>query len=304
MAMNGSFGGFALLLMAGCSAEGPAHSCQGTQAECLFASMTFHDFDREPGPALTLSAVPTDAIRELAVRDAAPDGSQSGVRVVGPGSLSFASSGGGMDFELAWDDEFGCRPAFCFSPCPKNARCFGSSVCSPAVRDGLTNGMSHHWLTFEKPPEQTVDFILLIAPVSGPGCPEDVAPLIEEAATEITVGPPERVGVRVPGTGPDAPPDDTPPSSDPPSTCGDGLHASTAACTPLGTSGLVNTCISRAEYQSATGMSLPTAAAPDGTTGCMDTQRGVVVKPCALGSTCRVASACGGGSTLGGVCAP
>jgi hypothetical protein len=141
-----------LVLIAGCSAADPAQTCRGSAAECLFSSMTIHDFDLDPGPALPLSTVRTDAIRELAVRDAAPEGEQSGVRVTGPGSLSFAGAdGAGKELSFSWEDQFGCRPAFCFSPCPKNARCYASSSCTNVLRDGKTNAVTHHWLTFEQP---------------------------------------------------------------------------------------------------------------------------------------------------------
>lgn len=294
--MRGSYWWLGLALVAACSGESPAE-CNGTDAECLFASMTFHDFDREPGAALALSSVRTDALIDLWARDYAPESELSAVRVSGPESLSFEGAGMGEEFTLSWDDQFGCRPAFCFSSCPKNARCFAASSCSEMVRDGQTSGVTQHWLTFEKPVEHTVELDLMVAPVSGPGCPEGVAALIEAASTEIQVGPAARISVEVPGLVPGTEP---PPPAD---SCGGGLHASTAACTPLGSGGSLDTCISRSEYESRTGMSLPASAAPDGTTGCMDTQTGAVVKPCAVGSTCRVGSDCGGGSTFGGVCA-
>ncbi len=296
--MRKSYWWLGLVLVAACSGESPAE-CTGTDAECLFSSMTFHDFDLEPGPALALSSVRTDALIDLWARDYAADGELSPVRVSGPESLSFVGAGIGEGFTFSWDDSFGCRPAFCFSACPRNARCVAASSCSEMVRDGQTSGVTQHWLTFEKPVEHTVELDLMVAPVSGPGCAGGVAALLEAASTEIQVGPAARITVEVPGSGPGTGTNDEPPPTD---ACAGGLHASTAACTPLGSGGSLDTCISRSEYASATGMSLPASAAPDGTSGCMDTQRGVVVKPCAIGSTCRVGSACGGGSTFGGVC--
>ena len=68
------------------------------------------------------------------------------------------------------------------------------------------------------------------------------------------------------------------------------------------TGGVPDTCVTDAEYRSIFGTDLPATCAPQGTTGCMDTQKGALVKPCCPGLTCKVGTACGGTAVLGGTC--
>ena len=82
------------------------------------------------------------------------------------------------------------------------------------------------------------------------------------------------------------------------------LTVSTLQCTPAGSGGASSICITQAQYQRDTGTTnpLPAACAPSGAAACMNPSTLALVKPCCPGLTCKVASSCGGGSTVGGVC--
>ncbi|MGK5087089.1 hypothetical protein WDW86_05985 [Bdellovibrionota bacterium FG-2] len=89
-------------------------------------------------------------------------------------------------------------------------------------------------------------------------------------------------------------------------TCSGGWIGSMASCVPLGAggscvcSGSTNTCVSRSEYEKA-GLTLPSACAPAGSTGCMNGETGYLIKPCCAGLSCRMSSKCGG-TAVGGTC--
>ena len=143
-------------------------------------------------------------------------------------------------------------------------------------------------MEYARTPERTTDMDLSIVPISATGCPTDLATLLMTgvAGAEVTIP------VHLPG-------DDDGGGG---GACGGGLEASTLTCTPIGRGGVAYTCVSAAEYESFTGQSLPNACAPAGTTACLDTESGVLVRPCCPGLTCAVGSACGGGSVVGGTC--
>ncbi len=129
-----------------------------------------------------------------------------------------------------------------------------------------------------------------VVPVSAPDCPADIDTLL---ATGVA-GPPYILQVHVPADG----------DSGNGGPCGDGIQASTLNCTPIGSGGVNDTCISREEYESTTGLPLPASCYPEGTEGCFEPQQGYLVRPCCPGYTCALGSMCGGGSVLGGVCIP
>ncbi len=90
--------------------------------------------------------------------------------------------------------------------------------------------------------------------------------------------------------------------------CSGGWIGSESSCVPLGAggscvcSGSKSTCVSKSEYESVTGLTFPSACAPSGTTGCMNGEKGTLVKPCCSGLSCKLSSVCGGGSNVGGIC--
>ncbi len=102
--------------------------------------------------------------------------------------------------------------------------------------------------------------------------------------------------------------DDDDGSDDAGATCAGGLVVSTLECDPLGSSGASPYCLTASEYTSATGMPLPSACAPEGTTGCegeSGSLAGILVNPCCPGLTCRISSACGDPTdAVGGTCKP
>jgi hypothetical protein len=203
---------------------------------------------------------------------------------------------------LTWSDPLGCRPSFCMSACPKGVRCVGGARCSPTIRDGLRGGTTFHWVTYDKAPETTSTFDMQIVAVSAPGCPENVAPLIEADDPGVLYSEVVTLAARVAGK------NDKPDDGGGGGTCAGGWVGSTVACVPLGAGGscechgAASTCITRTEYESVTGRAFPAACFPRGTTGCLDTAQGTLVKPCCENLRCVVTSTCGGGSTQGGVC--
>ncbi|MGK5083965.1 hypothetical protein WDW37_11750 [Bdellovibrionota bacterium FG-1] len=100
----------------------------------------------------------------------------------------------------------------------------------------------------------------------------------------------------------------TPSDSSGGGSCSGGWIGSEASCVPLGAggscvcSGSTSTCVSKSEFESVTGLTFPSACAPAGTTGCMNGEKGTLIKPCCSGLSCKLSSKCGGGSNVGGIC--
>lgn len=278
-------------------------TCPPEDLECLFNSMTWSDMADSSSsnlsdPPQTLFPLRLEAFeRHLSTTPPA-------------GGLQLQSGAGSFELEepddsalvlLDWADPNGCRPSFCMSACPKGVRCVGAR-CSPTIRDGLRSGRTLHWVKYEKAPEATTEFDMPIVAASAPGCPQNVAPLIEEDNPGVLYSQVVKLAVRVAGKN-DSPPDDSGGG-----VCPGGWIGSTRACTPLGAGGsctcggAASTCITRTEYESATGRPFPAACFPKGTTGCLDTAQGTLVKPCCAGLTCVVSSTCGGTGAVGGVC--
>lgn len=275
-------------------------TCPAGDLECLTDSLVVSDVDSSDDNAKRqqLKVVNTEAFFAARDRQLADGGANQFkvLKLEANGSLTFESGEDHGVLLAVWSDPMGCRPALCFTPCPKNARCLGSTRCGPMLADGLTSGSTFHRIEYAKAPAAAAGFDLGVTPVSAQGCPGDVTTLIESDAAALRVGETWKVSVTIPGTG----------GAGGGSGGGSGggcLQASTRVCTPLGTDGVTSTCIDPAQYAKATGKTLPAACAPEGTTGCQDSA-GSLVKPCCEGLTCRVSSQCGGGSTLGGVCLP
>jgi len=261
-------------------------TCPARDLGCIAKAFAITDFDHFDDP---------DAREQLTeLTGDLPSGASAAVHMTETGNLTPAAAGDGSLVLFSWTDANGCRPGFCMSHCPRGVRCVGGGRCTPARRDGLSQATTTHWIEYTSDPDATADFDLVITPASAPGCPTDIARLLNEGNPMVALGPPVVVPVRLPG------PDSGGGGGD--STCGSGLHASTLACTPLGSSGVPDTCVTDAEYRSIFGTSLPSSCAASGTTACMDTQKGALVRPCCPGLTCKVGSACGGTSVIGGTC--
>jgi hypothetical protein len=93
--------------------------------------------------------------------------------------------------------------------------------------------------------------------------------------------------------------------------CPGGWLGSGASCAPLGSggsckcnfTGSTNVCITKTDYESATGLPFPAACTPEGSGGCLDTSTGTLVRPCCPGLTCTVGAVCAQSPALsGGTC--
>ncbi len=260
--------------------------CPAGDLECLAASFSINDFqtydDTSKRDKLTLLTVglPTTTSTKLSLDIL--------------GGLNFESASDGMLLLFSWTDLNGCRPSMCMSHCPRGVRCVTGARCTPSRRDGLTRSTTQHWVEYGSDPAVDSGHDVVVTPVSAPGCPEDVAGLIELGDASVDFGPGFVIPVNLPAPGGGGG------GTDP--VCGDDLHASTLACTQLGSSGVRDTCISDAEYRSIFGTGLPATCAPEDTTGCMDGAKGALVKPCCPGYICNVGSVCNAGPVLGGKC--
>lgn len=253
---------------------------------CIAASFSIVDFAQSDDPSAR------DHLTALANPLAA--GASTKLTLSEQGALDFASASDGALILLTWTDANGCRPGLCMSHCPRGVRCATGARCSPARQDGLVRSTSQHWIEYGSDPVITLDFDLLVTPVSAPGCPLDVAALLDAGDPSVAIGAPIVLPVHLPA------PDGGGGGDDP--ICGTGLHASTLTCTPIGSGGAGDTCVTDDEYRSIFGTDAPTTCAPAGTQGCLDPQKGALVNPCCPGLTCNLGSACGGGSVFGGVC--
>ena len=269
------------LLATACSTR---PTCAAGDLTCLGASFTITDFatfdDESTRDHLTLLANPI------------PAGTSTVLTLSEQGALDFATSSDGQLILLTWTDGNGCRPSLCMNHCPRGVRCATGGRCTPARQDGLRSATTTHWITYTSDPAADTDLDLVVTPVSARGCPIDVAALLDAGDPSVAIGPAIVIPVHI--TAPGGGGGDT--------TCPDGLHASTLSCTPLGSGGVGDTCVTNAEYQAIFGTNAPASCAPAGTQHCLDTQKGALVAPCCPGLSCNVGTACGGGSTVGGVC--
>jgi hypothetical protein len=89
--------------------------------------------------------------------------------------------------------------------------------------------------------------------------------------------------------------------------CAGGWMGSTARFGAVGMadecvqSGTLSVCISRTEFESATGLPLPSSCTTENGTGCVN-DAGILANPCCPGLACVYRTRCGGGGATGGVC--
>lgn len=185
--------------LAGC---GGKPTCPADDLNCLTDSLLLSDVDDDLNETkVTLVGINTErfaAAQEVDLADGGANQSRA-LALKTARELSFDTS---EDYEvlfLTWTDPLGCRPALCFTHCPKNVRCLGTTRCGPSIRDGLQSGSSFHRVEYAKAPEGRAEFGLAITPVSAEGCPEDVTGLIEADAPGLLMGSSFFVDVVVPG---------------------------------------------------------------------------------------------------------
>ena len=262
---------------------GSRPTCPAGDLACLAAAFSINDFSTYDDTSKR------DKLTTLTV--ALPTSTSTKLSLTVQGTVDTAD---GALLLFTWRDTNGCRPSLCMSHCPRGVRCVTGARCTPSRRDGLTQSTTTHWVEYGSDPVAATDLDLVVTPVSATGCPADLASLIELGDASVAFGPAFVIPVHLPASGGGGG------GGDP--VCGDDLHVSTLNCTPIGSGGVPDTCISDAEYRGIFGVGRPASCAPQGTTGCMDTQKGALVKPCCPGLTCKVGTACGGGTVLGGTC--
>ncbi len=288
--------------------------CKPTCADlvCLSRSLELSDITGDvsgAGTKLQLSTVATTRFADEQSLDNADGGANAddGLSLTVSPQLRFETSAAFDVLFFTFTDPLACRPALCMTACPRNLQCLGSTRCTPTLRDGLRSGSGFFRVEYSSQPASELSYELAVTPVSAPGCPVDVVPAIEDGTA--LVGPSGLIDVHFPGADGTGLPTGGGGGGAGATGGGSGgtgggacLAASSASCTPLGTSGVTSTCISPADYTAQTGLQLPPTCAAEGTTGCLN-DRGTLVKPCCPGLTCRAGNACGGGTTAGGVCA-
>ena len=266
------------------------------------AQLSFRD---ETGATVPFEFVDTDAVVALS---AATSGSPSVPFLTsGPASLAFPD-GTLIDgaaviftdlFALTFTDPNGCQPVVGLTLTSNGTRSKHTG-CFPGLHDMKKSGTITSDVGFTATAAATASFGLELTPISSTNCVSIDAPTaLVLAATAVanlplsiplTISPPPGGG----GSGSSG-------GSSCPSQSAGCLQSSTLSCTPLGSNGVASTCTPASVFQQL-GIPMPCQCAPQGTTGCFNVNN--LVNPCCDNLTCRVSSACGGGSVGGGVCLP
>lgn len=278
----------------GCSTT-PA-SCGADDLDCFMDHLGFQDFN---GADLPVYFVDATAVATISTTTS----SSPTVPVITsePVSLTYmfgtiiAGDAFSADrIDVGFDDPNNCQPMLAFT-LAKNGVHSKHTGCFPGIRDNRRTGdiMTAVGFTAEAPEGATFDLLLNV--VSSPDCTSIDQPAALITATGVEADNPITVPVTI-----------APPSTGGGTCSGGDLLVSTLDCDPLGSGGQSSYCLSAAEYTGATGMPLPAACYPAGTTGCegeSGSTAGTLVKPCCPGLTCKVGSACGDPTgAVGGSC--
>ena len=316
-------------------AGGAATAQSVPDTKCLLDSVTLS----ENGQSVEFDDVSETAVAALlggTGGGSATDGGDGGGSATGPsapaitntpGPLEFIT-GGAQSLDLAFTDPTASRPAFLMALRPHGTHVQCATQCCWGCRitrrrfDKATSGTVHYQATAAAQELIASPVDLIVAPLScaEPGV-DPVDNLLHPGGAPCTpvAGQGAPVGI---GFGSVTTPTKGSSSSSSSSSGGGGggggsgsssgcagmcpsgdIAASTLSCTPLGTTGSSNQCLSPSDY-AGTGKALPACCAPRGTTGCLDTM-GTLVQPCCPGLTCRVSSMCGDPSgAVGGTCLP
>ena len=187
----------AAALVAGCKPI-----CPERDLGCLTQTLQVTDLTADltgEGTKLTLSVFDTTRFgdaQELSTADGGPNAG-GGVSIKAATTLNFETSVAFGVIFFTFTDSLECRPALCFTPCPKNVRCLSVTSCTPSVRDGLPSGSGFHRVEYASQPATETSFELLVTPVSAPGCPESVVQaLLDDTAL---VGLSSVVKLHIPG---------------------------------------------------------------------------------------------------------
>ena len=183
-----------LLLLSGCKP-----TCPANDLECLVASMELWDNGddlSQVGTKLELDDVST--ARLVAEQDA--DNRVGGANANGDlsftvrGSPSFTDNVAVGEAFFTFVDPFGQRPGVCFTPCPRNAKCLGTSRCT---RAGLKSGSGWFRIGFAKQPAEPPDFSYTITPAVAPNGGDFVPQLGSDAGA--VVGLSDVIQINLPG---------------------------------------------------------------------------------------------------------
>ena len=264
-----------LLSLAGCKP-----TCPAGDVACLVATLNLRDVSADftaEGAKLKLTDVPTEILIAAQAGTTADGGSKAN-RALDFTTVSAPTFDTNVDYGLVFftfADPLGCRPAVCFTPCPKNAKCLGTSRCTPPLRDGLTSGSGWFRAEFASQPAEPTDFSYSITPVAAEGCPADVLTRLE-AGESVSVGFSDRVAILLPGPG---------------ATSGSGGGAGGSG----GGGGATSSCTVTREQCCMNGASL-CGVSPGACDACpAGTQRGVI---CAAGSPCNTTGGITAGSRI------
>lgn len=176
---------FVVVAVAGCKP-----TCKAGDLECLVKTLQVSDITADvssEGPKLELFPIDTARLGEVQTRSTSPGGTNAnaGLSLEANTTLDFETS---VDFGVlffTFQDAMGCRPALCFTPCPKGVRCLSGSSCTPSVRDGLRSGSGFHRVEYGSQPATELSFELLVTPVSAPDCPANVIQALTDGTARV-----------------------------------------------------------------------------------------------------------------------
>lgn len=183
--MKRSLLSFVVVALAACKP-----TCKAGDLECLAKTLRVSDITADvsgEGTRLELFAMDTVRLGEVQQRSTSAGGTNAsaGLSLEANTTLDFETS---VDFGVLFfifQDSQGCRPALCFTPCPKGVRCLTGSSCTPSVRDGLRSGTGFHRVEYGSQPATELSFELLITPVSAPDCPANVTQALTDGTARV-----------------------------------------------------------------------------------------------------------------------
>ena len=287
------------LAVAACTSA-PPPTCTADDLDCFMDQLSFRGSD---GATVHIDFVDTETI--LALATATSNSPSVPFLTSGPASLTYPYGtlidGADVIFtdslDLTFTDPNGCQPVVALTLASHGTRSKHTG-CFPGLHDMKKAGTITSNVGFTATVVTDTSIGVELRPISSTDCTSIDAPadLVKTASAVANMS------VTIPITITPPPPDQGSGSQ----TCPGGLLVSTLDCDGLGNGGTSSYCLSSAEFMTATGMPLPSACYPAGTTGCESESgqsAGALVKPCCPGLTCKVGSACGDPTgAVGGSC--
>jgi hypothetical protein len=278
----------------------PPPTCAVEDLDCFMDQLSFRD---AAGATVHIDLVDTDTI--LALATATSNSPSVPFLTSGPPSLNYPYGtlidGADVIFtdplDLTFTDPNGCQPVVALTLTNHGNRSTHTG-CFPGLHDMKKAGTITSNVGFTATAATETNISVELRPISSTDCTSINAPadLVKTASAvaNLQIIIPVNIAPPLPDTGSGS------------ETCPGGLLVSTLDCDPLGSGGEASYCLSATEFMTATGMPLPSACYPAGTTGCegeSGSTAGTLVKPCCPGLTCKVGSACGDPTgAVGGSC--